>query len=67
MGYVVKAVSTSGTKMWVSPPKQKHHRVFGPRQDAEVFRTQKEAHEAIDALAESFRRVGFEFEVETAG
>jgi hypothetical protein len=67
VGYVVKAVSASGLKMWVSPPRQKTHRIFGPREDAEVFRTQKDAQAVIDTLAESFRRVGFNFDVEPAG
>ena len=47
MGYVVNAVSASGCKMWISLPKDKTHRAFGPRRDAEVFRTQKEAQAVI--------------------
>ena len=67
MGYVVKAVSASGCKMWVQPPKQKSQRNFGPRKEAEVFRTQKDAQSVIDSLPESFRQIGFDFEVERAG
>lgn len=67
MGYVVNAVSGSGLKMWVSPPRERIRRVFGPRKDAEIFRTQKEAQAVIETLAESFERVGFKFEVESAG
>jgi hypothetical protein len=66
MGYVVKAVSASGCKMWISLPMQKTHRVFGPREKAEIFRTQKEALAAVETVADSLRRVGFEFEVESA-
>jgi hypothetical protein len=53
--------------MWVQPPKQKSHRNFGPRDEAEVFRTQKDAQAVIDKLPESFRQIGFEFEVESSG
>ena len=67
MGYVVNAVSASGCRMWVSPPKDKTHRCFGPRRDAEVFRTEKEAQAVIETLAEKLRPVGFDFEVESAG
>jgi hypothetical protein len=67
VGYVVKAESASGLKMWVSPPRQRDRRIFGPRQDAEVFRTEKEAQAVIDTLAESFERVGFQFNVERSG
>ncbi|HET6327817.1 MAG TPA: hypothetical protein VFG04_24245 [Planctomycetaceae bacterium] len=67
MGYVVKAVSGSGVKMWISLPMQKSQRTFGPREKAEIFRTQKDARAVIDTLEETFRRVGFEFDVESAG
>lgn len=67
MGYIVKAVSASGCKMWMQAPRQKSHRNFGPRADAEVFRTQKDAQAVIDKLPESFRQIGFNFEVERAG
>jgi hypothetical protein len=67
MGYVVKAVSASGCKLWMQPATQKNHRNFGQRKDAEVFRTQKDAQSIIDLLPPSFRQIGFEFEVETAG
>jgi hypothetical protein len=66
MGYVVKAMSASGCKLWIQPVTQKHHRNFGPRKDAEVFRTQKDAQAIIDRLPPSFRQIGFEFEVESS-
>ena len=66
MGYVVRAASASGVKMWVAPSPPKTQRAFGPRAKAEIFRTQKEAQAVIDTLADSFRRVGFEFDVESA-
>jgi hypothetical protein len=66
MGYVVRAASASGVKMWVAPTPPKTQRAFGPREKAEIFRTQKDAQAVIDTLADSLRRVGFEFDVETA-
>jgi hypothetical protein len=66
MGYVVKAVSASGCKMWISLPTLKTHPTFGSREKAEIFRTQKEAQAAIETVAEPLRRVGFELEVESA-
>jgi hypothetical protein len=65
VSYVVMAVSASGCKMWAAPPRQKGHPAFGPRRDAEVFRTKAEAQAAIDKLPESFRQIGFNFEVES--
>jgi hypothetical protein len=67
VGYIVKAVSASGCKLWVQPSSQKSHRDFGPREDAEIFRTQKDAQAVIEKLPESFRQIGFNFEVEPAG
>jgi hypothetical protein len=67
VAYIVKAVSASGCKLWVQPSRRKSHRDFGPREDAEVFRTQKDAQAVIDTLPESFRQIGFNFEVEPAG
>jgi hypothetical protein len=67
MGYVVRAASASGVKMWIAQSPPKCQRAFGPREKAEIFRTQKEAQAVIDTLADTFRRVGFEFDVETAG
>jgi hypothetical protein len=66
VSYVVMAVSASGCKMWISPPRQKGHPVFGPRKDAEVFRTKADAQAVIEKLPESFRQIGFNFEVESA-
>jgi hypothetical protein len=46
-GFVIKAVSSTGLAMWVSPPRFGSHRVFGPRENAEVFDTRGHAHAAI--------------------
>jgi len=66
MGYIVKATSASGVKMWISLPTHTRHRAFGPRDQAEVFRTQKEAQSVVETMADQLRRVGFEFDVESA-
>jgi hypothetical protein len=66
MGYVVKAVSASGAKMWVSPPRDNTSRIFVPRPEADIFRTQKEARTVIEILAKTFTRFGFVFEVDSA-
>jgi hypothetical protein len=66
-GFVIKAVSATGLAMWVSPPRFGKHRVFGPRENAEVFRTQGEAHSAIGTLPRAFEHAGFNFAVESIG
>ena len=58
MGYIVKATSASGVKMWISLPTHTRHRAFGPRDQAEVFRTQKEAQSVVETIADQLRRVG---------
>jgi hypothetical protein len=66
-GFVIKAVSLTGLPMWVSPPRFGQHRVFGPRENAEIFRTQGEAHSAIGKLPRAFEYAGFNFSVEAVG
>ena len=66
MGYVVKAVSASGCQMWVLPPRDKTHSNFGPRRDAQVFRTEKDAQAAVEKLPDCLRLFGFEFKIESA-
>ena len=63
-GFVIKAVSSTGLAMWVSPPRFGDHRVFGPRENAEVFGTRGEAHSAIGTLPRAFEHAGFTFAVE---
>jgi hypothetical protein len=64
--YVIKATSASGLAMWVSPPRAGQHRVFGPRENAETFKTRGEAHSVIGKLPVSFEHAGFTFSVEAA-
>jgi hypothetical protein len=63
MGFVIKATSRTGLEMWVSPPRFAEHRVFGPRENAEIFRTRAEAHDAIGRLPVSFETGGVTFAV----
>ena len=65
-GYVVKAVSLTGHAMWVSVPQADGHRVFGPREQAEIFKTRTEAHSAIGKMPLAFEHAGFSFAVEAA-
>jgi hypothetical protein len=63
-GFVIKAVSSTGLAMWVSPPRFGSHRVFGPHENAEVFDTRADAHAAIGTLPRAFEHAGFTFAVE---
>jgi hypothetical protein len=64
LGFVVKATSTYGLKMWISRSRVGTHSVFGPRERAEVFRTRPDAHTAIQELPAAFAKAGFVFSVE---
>ena len=63
-GFVVKAVSVAGLEMWISIPRAGGQRVFGPRENAEVFQTRLEAHSAIRNMPPAFEQAGFAFTVE---
>jgi hypothetical protein len=66
-GFVVKATSTTGLEMWISVPRAGgHHRVFGPRENADIFKTRSEAHSAIGKMPLAFEHAGFKFTVEAA-
>jgi hypothetical protein len=64
-GYVVRAVSATGHAMWFSNPVD-GHRVFGPREQAEIFKTLHDAHTAIGMMPLAFEHAGFAFKVEAA-
>ncbi len=66
MAFVVKAVSPSGLEVWVSWPRFAKRRVFGPRQNAELFTTRFDAHSAIGKMPLQFEQAGFVFTVESA-
>ncbi len=64
VGFVVKATSTTGLEMWISFPRAGGHRVFGPRENADIFKTRPEAHSAIGKMPLAFEHAGFKFTVE---
>jgi hypothetical protein len=65
-GFVVKAATATGLEMWVSVARAGGHRTFGPRENADVFKTRLEAHSAIKHMPPAFVQSGFTFTVETA-
>ena len=64
--YVVRAVSAYQLEAWLSPLNSAGHRIFGPREKAEVFPTQTAAHTAIGAMPRAFGDAGFFFRVDPA-
>jgi hypothetical protein len=64
--YIVKATSATGLEMWISFPRAGGHRVFGPRENADTFKTRSEAHSAIGKMPLAFGHAGFRFTVEAA-
>jgi hypothetical protein len=62
--FVVKAVSATGLQMWISVPRAGGHRVFGPRENADLFKTRAEAHSTIGKLPAAFEHAGFTFTIE---
>jgi hypothetical protein len=65
-GFVVKATSATGQVRWISPPRPGNYRLFGPRENAEVFRTRGEAHSAIGKIPRAFEHAGFTVSVDAA-
>jgi hypothetical protein len=65
-GFLVRVTSATGLEMWISIPRAGGHRVFGPRENADVFRTRGEAHSAIGKMPRAFEHAGFTFTVEGA-
>ena len=65
-GFVIRATSADDLAMWVCPPRFGEHRVFGPRENAEVFKTRGAARAVIGRLPISFEQAGFTFSVEAA-
>jgi len=65
-GFLVRAKSATGLEMWISVPRGGGHRVFGPREKADVFRTRGEAQAAIGQMPQSFEHAGFTFAIEGA-
>jgi hypothetical protein len=63
--FVIRATSASGLDMWISM-QFGEHRVFAPRENAEVFPSPSEAQSVIGSLPLSFGNAGFVFSVESA-
>jgi hypothetical protein len=64
-GFVIKAVTATGLEMWVSRERF-GNRIFGPRENAEVFRTRSEAHAAISVMPRTIKNQQAIFSVEPA-
>lgn len=66
MGFVIKATSRGGRPLWVSPPGIDELRALVPRERADVFETQTDAHVAIGKMPRVFERMGYIFAVGVA-
>jgi hypothetical protein len=65
-GFIVKVTSTTGLELWIAFPRAGGHRVFGPRKNADVFRTRGDAHIAIRTMQRAVEYPGLTFIVEGA-
>ncbi len=63
-GFLVKAVGPAGLAMWAAPV-HAGNRIFGSRENAEVFATITEAHAAISEMDGAFAHAGFKLIVES--
>ena len=66
MGFVVKATSRRGRALWISRPGIDGLRALVPRERAEVFETEADAHVAIGKMPRVFDGMGYIFAVEVA-
>jgi hypothetical protein len=66
MSFVVKATTRGGQSLWISRPGVEELRTLVPRERADVFKTQKEAHVAIGKMPRIFDGAGYIFAVEMA-
>jgi hypothetical protein len=64
MGFVVKATTRGGQSLWVSKPGVDELRTLVPRERADVFKTQTDAHVAIGKMPRVFEGMGYIFAVE---
>jgi hypothetical protein len=67
MLFVVKATIGDGNVCWLAPSKAFGLRTLGPRESAEVFQSQREAHAAIAAMLRVRNRADANFSIESAG
>jgi hypothetical protein len=66
MPFVVKATIRDVNICWLAPSKAWGARTLGPRERAEVFQTQREAHAAIAAMLRVRDRADANFSIESA-
>jgi hypothetical protein len=64
MPYVVKAVTTSGIVIWLTPQGSGDFRSISERLRADVFKTQHEARRAIEEMPKIFADAGIRFSIE---
>ena len=64
--FVIKAVSSTGLILWICSDSITKCRGLGPLDEAEMFRTQADAHSAIGKLPQAFEHSNFAFTVEAA-
>jgi hypothetical protein len=64
MPYVVKAVTTSGIAIWLTPQAAGQPRSISERLQADVFETRGDARRAIKAMPRVFADTGIRFTVE---
>jgi hypothetical protein len=66
MRFVVKATTRGGQSLWISRPGVDGLRTLVPRERADVFENQTDAHVAIGKMSRVFEGVGYIFAVEVA-
>ena len=64
MRFVVKATSRRGRSLWISTPGIDELRALVPRDRANVFETEKDAHIAISKMPRVFDGISYIFSVE---
>jgi hypothetical protein len=66
MGFVVKVDFATGDRRWLTSPRRGGVPAFGPREIAQVFRTESESQAAIDTVRQTSPGDGVTFRVEAA-
>jgi hypothetical protein len=66
MGSVIKTTIRNGSVCWLTPVKADGIRTPGSREKAEVFKTRKDAQNAIAKMSRAFDHAGIIFSVESA-
>jgi hypothetical protein len=66
MGFVVKVTFRGGSVCWLAATTAAGIHTLGPRERAEVFRTQAAAHAAIAKVPRSLESAGVIFSIEPA-